>query len=757
MSFPPHLTTSLSRMPPKPPPNSKKAKLYNSRTIRTETADPAIKDGVLDVPQFLASREFEIRAFEQSQLNTKYASSTRVFQSLPRTLRRRTASHNVKRIPKRLRNKAIREMQSATGTPAKKPHLRGRELYKLRMQKKLLRLASKIKELRALPKVQGLSVQEKIKGLNEQIDQAIAGKKRSLNNGVGAYDIYDANKLAPVPNGNVKYAHRQKEFTWCPTHMWHAKRFHMIKRWGYQIPFSPNQKCFRSTSRTAKQSALAFDTSYYGEMVVEFASDALLTAWLTTFTKYNAPVPQWLLGLKAYHDWIYVNDKKLATGMVMVDMNLKKILVRVHPSVYKHLFAEVVDWASDEVTVYDTRFALGSIQLQGPLSLQCLAKVLHLETTPAISDAWRSCSQVMDSQAIPTGTVFSFFAKDPRFWKHPVNPPPLSTKSTAFLTNGQAYIDQDAMSSLLLSDGRTSSYNNMYTLKQLGKEFSRHDPSSTHIHGASKFPVLVTKLSNGTWCVNLPWFWTQPVWSQLVRVTSIKIGGVRQEHQVNFERGLPTYPHDFPFTLEGYKEHILLQTAAQAAREKLPRSKRAPMATEGRLTLGCDWFFLRKWIFGLKLIERKDNVSSHGEFTDDRVRVIRNTEELAVVINNTRKTEVDASPVVLYSRSDPVHKAYIEGTFKPDISKFPQLPVVQVHLELTGKGKLSDNARIYELHKDTGMEQLIGFVTSGSYNFRHGTPTGIGLIAAKFKDEKKVHVRNVGCTTYSIAKIQLIK
>lgn len=746
-------------MPPKPPPNFKKAKLYNSRTIRTETADPAIKDGVLDVPQFLAAREYEIRAFEQSQLNTKYASATRVFQSLPRTLRRRTASHNVKRIPKRLRNKAIREMQSANGIPAKKPHLRGRELYRLKMQKKLLRLASKIKELKRLPKVQGSTVQDKIKTLNEQLDHAIQGKTtKPLNNGVGAHDICEANSLAPKPTGNVKYAHRQKEFTWCPTHMWHAKRFHMIKRWGYQIPFSPNQKCFRSTSRAAKQSTLAYETSYYGEVVVEFASDDLLTAWLATFTKYNAPVPQWLFGSRAYHDWIYVNDKKLATGLVMVDMATRRILVRIHPSVYTQLFTEVVEWAPEGVTAYDSRFALGSIQLQGPTSLQSLAKVLHLETSHEISNAWRSCSQTMDSKATPTGTTFSFFAKDPRFWKHPVNPPPLTTKDIEILTGRQAYIDQDAMSSLLLSEGRTLSYCNMYSLKQLGKEFSRHDPSSTHIHGATKFPVLITKLANDTWCMSLPWFWTQPVWSQLVRVKSIKIAGLRQEHQTNFERGLPTYPHDFPFMSEGYKEHILLQTAAQAAREKLPRSKQAPMATEGRLLLGCDWVFLRKWIFGLKLVERKESVSSHGEFTDDRVRVIRNTEELALVINNTRPEADDgASPVSLYVRSDPVHKAFVEGTYKPDISKFPPLPVVQVHLELTGKGRVSDNARIYELCKDTGVEQLIGFVTSGSFNFRCGTPTGIGLIAANYRNEKKVYVRNVGCTTYATAKVSLIK
>ena len=59
-----------------------------------------------DVNSFIHSRNFEIRSFEQSQLNSKNASSTRVFQDLPRALRRRAASHNVKRIPKKIKEKS---------------------------------------------------------------------------------------------------------------------------------------------------------------------------------------------------------------------------------------------------------------------------------------------------------------------------------------------------------------------------------------------------------------------------------------------------------------------------------------------------------------------------------------------------------------------------------------------------------------------------------------------------------------------------
>ena len=42
--------------------------------------------------------------------DSKKALNTRAFQQVPRDLRRRTASHNVKRVPKRLRARAAREV-----------------------------------------------------------------------------------------------------------------------------------------------------------------------------------------------------------------------------------------------------------------------------------------------------------------------------------------------------------------------------------------------------------------------------------------------------------------------------------------------------------------------------------------------------------------------------------------------------------------------------------------------------------------------
>lgn len=60
--------------------------------------------------KFVKSREYEIRALEEGMARSKKALTTRAFQHVPKELRRRTASHNVKRVPKRLQPRAKREV-----------------------------------------------------------------------------------------------------------------------------------------------------------------------------------------------------------------------------------------------------------------------------------------------------------------------------------------------------------------------------------------------------------------------------------------------------------------------------------------------------------------------------------------------------------------------------------------------------------------------------------------------------------------------
>ncbi|KAJ1933521.1 Ribonucleases P/MRP protein subunit pop1, partial [Linderina macrospora] len=88
---------------------------FQHTTAQQQQAQAAVtfsldKARSVDVTGFVESRSFEINALQRSLDNSSNTGMARAFQTLPRHLRRRAASHNVKRIPQRLREKAISEM-----------------------------------------------------------------------------------------------------------------------------------------------------------------------------------------------------------------------------------------------------------------------------------------------------------------------------------------------------------------------------------------------------------------------------------------------------------------------------------------------------------------------------------------------------------------------------------------------------------------------------------------------------------------------
>ena len=89
----------------------KRFKSQGARAIAVQSTGQAFQNGEIDVQKYVKSREFEIRALEDSLVRSRKSASGRAFQAVPRTLRRRTASHNVRRVPKRLRSRATKEVR----------------------------------------------------------------------------------------------------------------------------------------------------------------------------------------------------------------------------------------------------------------------------------------------------------------------------------------------------------------------------------------------------------------------------------------------------------------------------------------------------------------------------------------------------------------------------------------------------------------------------------------------------------------------
>lgn len=143
---------------------------------------------------------------------TQKSSNSLVFQTLPRHMRRRAMSHNVKRLPRRLQEIAQKEAEKAVHQ--KKEHSKNK-CHKARRCHK---------------------------------------------------------------NRVLEFNRRQKKNIWLETHIWHAKRFHMVKKWGYCLGERPTVKshraCYRAmTNRCLLQVCFSSWFSFYiclDEMEVMF-------------------------------------------------------------------------------------------------------------------------------------------------------------------------------------------------------------------------------------------------------------------------------------------------------------------------------------------------------------------------------------------------------------------------------------------------------------------------------------------------------
>ncbi|XP_001369084.1 ribonucleases P/MRP protein subunit POP1 [Monodelphis domestica] len=154
-----------------------------------------------EIPKYITASTFaQARAAEINAMLkavTQKSSNSLVFQTLPRHMRRRAMSHNVKRLPRRLREIAQKEAEKTEHQ--KKEHSKNKCRKARRCHLNLL----------------------------------------------------------------LEFNRRQKKNVWLETHIWHAKRFHMVKKWGYCIGESPTVKSYRASYRAMTNHCLLQDLSYY--------------------------------------------------------------------------------------------------------------------------------------------------------------------------------------------------------------------------------------------------------------------------------------------------------------------------------------------------------------------------------------------------------------------------------------------------------------------------------------------------------------
>ncbi|XP_044149460.1 ribonucleases P/MRP protein subunit POP1 [Bufo gargarizans] len=606
---------------------------------------------------FAQARAAEINAMVKAV--SQKSSNSLVFQSLPRHMRRRAMGHNIKRLPRRLREIAKKEME---------------------------------------------------KTMHQKKEQS-KSKCRKARRRHG--------------NLQLEFNRRQRKNIWLETHIWHAKRFHMLKKWGYCLAHRPTMKSYRACYRAMSSHCLLQDLTYYCCVELLGKEEDLLLALSRLCSVDAGPTfmaAPCISGKRQGSLVLYRADKypgealghitfiwkpRSVSGMACDE---RQLWIWMHPALKEDVLKELrlvcvcedrpdnfvcipepapppvkeeppatatkagkkrklqnkegekavpvkkiigdgtratpdpYYWTSTQtgITIRDLTMEIVRYRLVGPLSNCVLGDALHVaplhkESEDSGPHGWwagycgnpdnllRHSNQEslfkllkgLESPAqIPSGTVLGLTVGDPR-----LNLPKRRTKSFPNLEN---YEDRDKVNSLMLagvpvecSDGLiwSSDVRSRVTDNKISEQEINRLRSELLVPGSkldlgnneSKIPVLLIQQSGKVtgkdrpgwgsgWDICLPKGWGMAFWIPLI-YRGVRVGGLQQGLQHYQYMGAPNVPGEFPDTPAGAQSAQEAKAQLLEKYTRRPPAKRTNFIKHGVLApFRCPWDQLtREW------------------------------------------------------------------------------------------------------------------------------------------------------------------
>ncbi|OIW31362.1 POPLD-domain-containing protein [Coniochaeta ligniaria NRRL 30616] len=738
----------------------KRAKLQDARTIRTQASDAALKDGELDLQAFLSAREFEIRALEASMRKSKAASTTRAFQKVPRDMRRRTASHNVKRVPKRLRARAAKEM-AEDNTPTVDARKRRPRTTRARIRaetaKRLRLLADRKRKKRAKQAASNAEDQEGAADVD-------AATSRPTVHTRAARPKIRRNVPNEPPKPKSKFRKRQLDKTWLPTHLWHAKRARMTEPkdplWRFAIPLTPNDKCYRPTHRASgDKGAVVWDMSYmstiglYGS--TEGIGRVLVSLGLPQHLFTDKKHQRWRSGLRKQSGMLSKERKGVRKdiGPATIIWNpvstpddtaegpskaprrqQRQVFLRVHPSCFFELFNELavlVKAQTPQLYVEDLRFEIGSIELVGPGSTEALLSILHpyygkAESEEQHAKIFKSLVGVTNPASLAPGALLAFSIMDPRL-RHPPKRVQAGDEDVSALETLTRWPVAENIKPHGLFDRSTRFQAGVLpTQKSLDRRKGSGTPGMELGITARDSPIPIILFASrpasggqaqGSWTLMAPWKCILPIWYNLVRVPlssggNPRLGGLNELRQVAFEQGVPWFPGDYLGTDAGAEWELEQRAKRRADWERRPKGKRVAWDSldlgagrKGEVGdgLACDV----EHLFGLPKDEplpkkgaEEEIVASGAEADQMEVDKPKDAETATGSKSKTENVQqlVSRQPLSQIHRiSLSAFSALVDPEKRTTLPTPPAHLIVTVTLTFVGRGVAGPCARIYRL------------------------------------------------------------
>lgn len=711
---------------------AKRGKFQDARNIRSQPSDAAFEDGKLDLQKFLNTREFEIKALENSMRKCKTANATRVFQQVPRAMRRRTASHNVKRVPKRLRERARKEMIE-DNTPTIESRKRRPRTTRARIR------AETAKKLGIL------AARKKKKQLEKAAAQGTPspeGDTRTTVHTRAPRPKIRRNMLNDPPKAESKFRKRQVNKTWLPTHLWHAKRARMTEPskplWRFSVPLTPTEKCYRPTHRASGQKGVvAWDMSYMSTIglygTAQGVERLLKALGLTQEGLWGARGQKWRAGVRKWSGLVskQAKDSRRNIGPATIVWNpqapvqvddcadssqstkpQRQLFIRTHPSCFLELFQELLKLAkmqTPQLHVEDLRFEIGSIELTGPGSTETLLGVLRPFHDKAGKEerhgqVFQSLLGVANPASLPKDALLAFSIQDPRLAYPPtrVNIPSGSPDAALIETLTQWPVEEGLQPFDIFSRDSRFNASRLPSQKAINRRKGSNAPGEplkvTAADPAIPIMLLASRpptdgQAQGTWTLLAPWKCIMSIWYALMHYPlstggNPRLGGLDEQRQIAFEQGTPWFPGDFPATDAGLNWELEQRAKRKRDWDRRPKGKRVEWKS---LDLG-----------GGRKGECGDGLACDFEHLFALPAAHRPTAQ-AIGSGISAAAEMDLDPPVRWERPalgliqqlTKASFAGLSGSSKPD--KPSAHSTIIVNLGFIARGVANNCARIYRL------------------------------------------------------------
>ncbi|ORY73594.1 ribonucleases P/MRP protein subunit POP1-domain-containing protein [Leucosporidium creatinivorum] len=556
--------------------DKKRAKMRDSRTIpvagqqgRSGGSAGRGNNGLpptIDVDKFAQARTFEISAMQRSMKAAKEAGTQRAFQSLPRHLRRRAASHNIRRLPTRLRSRARFEVPKDAAKPKKKTRkmlgtkkkLKGSEKRDLllRRQRHKIWLETHIWHAKRMhmTNIWGHRLAEK------PTEKAFRSSYRASVHGAL---VHDASYFQYIELSGT---------------------FDLLSKVLVKIcdPYAPSPSSKRYSFGTRE-----YTTNLYNPTTSSSARPTLIGPATIIWDVPPPPSPS------------------------TTEEPIRRLLLRLHPTINKPALVSIITGAVIHDLV-DSQLAPGpgvpriacktleneflTFEITGKRATEVVKAVLKpvLKTDQKTKEAWRKLSSAAGPGSVPSGMVYGFEIYDPRLSfppkldksAPPIDPNDLLAPSTE-IADVPSFWDPKVRQSLKKP---------RFTKKELDERRSKLLIPGTRLPALDhddRIPILLTQRtltpsipSTSTapppppmhgWTLTIPSGWGMAIFNSLV-FSSSRIGGLRERFQQSYESGALSFPSDFPGTRAFEEWEARRESVEKGYYDRKPPAKRCNWA-----------------------------------------------------------------------------------------------------------------------------------------------------------------------------------